>query len=82
MILIIFLIIYGFLWLMANAKSETFSNFFRIFTILASILAIIFLIMIGRYILSLPFFALIISALKKKALNIFNIIYWSNGFTA
>ena len=65
---------------MANAKSETFSNFFRIFTILSSILAIIFLVMIGRYILSLPFFALIVGALKKKALNIFNIIYLYNLF--
>jgi hypothetical protein len=73
--ILIFLIIYGFLWLMANAKSETFSNFFRFFTILGSILAIIFLFMVGRYLLSIPFFALMFGALKKRVFNIFNILY-------
>ena len=61
---------------MANAKSKTFSNFFRVSTILASIVAIIFLFMIGRYLLSLPFFALIFGAFKKRLFNIFNIFYF------
>jgi len=30
---------------------------------------------VGRYLLSLPFFALLFSAFKKKAFNIFNIFY-------
>jgi len=30
---------------------------------------------VGRYLLSLPFFALILGALKKKAFNVFNIVY-------
>ena len=73
--IVIFSIVFGFLWLMANAKSETFSNFFRISTILGSVLAIIFLFMVGRYLLSIPFFALIFSAVQKRLFNIFNIFY-------
>ena len=73
--ILIFLIVYGFFWLMANAKSETFSNFFRVSTILGSILVIIILFLAGRYLLSIPFFALIFGALQKKLFNIFNIFY-------
>ena len=73
--IIVFLTVYGFLWLMANVQSKTFSSFFRFSTIIISIIAIIFLFFVGRYLLSLPFFALIISALKKRVFNIFNIFY-------
>ena len=34
---LLFALIYGFLWLMANAKSETFSTFFRLSTIITAI---------------------------------------------
>jgi hypothetical protein len=78
--IIIFLTVYGFLWLMANVESKAFSSFFRFSTIAMSILAIIVLFFVGRYLLSLPFFALIFSALKKKAFNIFNIVYLYNLF--
>jgi hypothetical protein len=73
--IVIFLTVYGFLWLMANVESKAFSTFFRFSTIGISILAIIVLFFVGRYLLSLPFFALILGALKKKVFNIFNIVY-------
>src|SRR6056300_1581764 len=73
--IIVFLTVYGFLWLMANVQSKTFSSFFRFSTIGISILAIIVLFFVGRYLLSLPFFALILGALKKKVFNVFNIVY-------
>src|SRR5210317_747035 len=73
--IVIFLTVYVFLWLMANVESKAFSTFFRFSTIGISILAIIVLFFVGRYLLSLPFFALILGALKKKVFNIFNIVY-------
>lgn len=73
--ILIFLIVYGFFWLLANSKSKTFSNFFRVFTIIGSILVIIILFLAGRYLLSIPFFAFIVGALQKRLFNIFNIIY-------
>ena len=66
---------------MANVESKAFSSFFRFSTIVISILAIIILFFVGRYLLSLPFFALILSALKRKAFNIFIIIYLYNLFS-
>ena len=73
--ILIFLLVYGFFWLLANTKSKTFSNFFRVSTIIGSILVIIVLFFAGRYLLSIPFFALIAGALQKRLFNIFNIIY-------
>jgi DNA-directed RNA polymerase subunit N (RpoN/RPB10) len=80
--IVVFLTVYGFLWLMANVQSKTFSSFFRFSTIIISIIAIIFLFFVGRYLLSLPFFALIFSALKKKVFNIFNIVYLYRLFSS
>ena len=48
--------------------------------IFSKISSIIFLFFVGRYLLSLPFFALIISALKKRVFNIFNIFYKKHFF--
>lgn len=73
--ILIFLLVYGFFWLLANTKSKTFSNFFRVSTIIGSILVIIVLFFAGRYLLSIPFFVLIAGALQKRLFNIFNIIY-------
>jgi len=72
---LLFALIYGFLWLMANAKSETFSTFFRLSTIITAIVIIAGLFIAGKYLLSLPFFAILSGAIKKRLLNIFNIIY-------
>ncbi len=65
--IIVFLTVYGFLWLMANVQSKTFSSFFRFSTIIVSIIAIIFLFFVGRYLLSLPFFALDYKCFKEKS---------------
>ena len=70
-----FALIYGFLWLMANAKSETFSTFFRLSTIITALAIIVGLFVAGKYLLSLPFFAILSGAIKKRLLNVFNIIY-------
>ena len=72
---LLFALIYGFLWFMANAKSETFSTFFRLSTIITALVIIVGLFVAGKYLLSLPFFAILSGAIKKRLLNIFNIIY-------
>ena len=72
---IIFLAVYGFFWLTANMNKKKFSNLFRTSTILFSIVCIILLFVAGRYLLSLPFFAVLASILKRSLFNIFNLIY-------
>ena len=53
--LIIFIILYGALWLISNMDKKTFSGMFKFGIVLVSILSIILLILAGRYLLSLPF---------------------------
>ena len=49
---LLFALIYGFLWLMANAKSETFSTFFRLSTIITALVIIVGLFVAGKYLSS------------------------------
>lgn len=71
----VFLILYGILWLIANMEKKTFSGMFKVGIILLSIVSIVSLVVAGRYLLSVPFFALIGAALKKSLFNFFNLIY-------
>jgi len=73
--LIIFLILYGVLWLISNMDKKTFSGMFKFGIIILSVTAIILLFLAGRYLLSLPFFAVIGTALKRSIFNFVNIIY-------
>jgi hypothetical protein len=73
--LIIFLILYGVLWLISNMDKKTFSGMFKFGIIILSVTAIILLFLAGRYLLSLPFFAVIGTALKRSMFNFVNIIY-------
>ena len=73
--LIVFLILYGVLWLISNMDKEKFSGMFKFGIVLISIISIIFLVLAGRYLFSLPFFALLGTALKKSLFNFVNIIY-------
>jgi len=54
---------------------KTFSGMFKFGIILASITTIILLILAGRYLLSLPFFAVLGTAIKRSLFNFINIIY-------
>ena len=80
--LVVFLILYGVLWLIANMEKKTFSGMFKVGIILISIISIILLIVAGRYLLSIPFFALIGTALKKSFFNFFNLIYLARFIAA
>ena len=73
--LIIFLILYGVLWLISNMDKKTFSGMFKFGIIILSVTAIILLFLAGRYLLSLPFFAVIGTAVKRSMFNFVNIIY-------
>jgi hypothetical protein len=73
--LVIFLILYGVLWLISNMDKKTFSGMFKFSIIIISISAIVLLILAGRYLLSLPFFAVIGTALKRSVFNFVNIVY-------
>jgi len=73
--LVIFLILYGVLWLISNMDKKTFSGMFKFGIILISVTAIILLILAGRYLLSLPFFAVIGTALKRSVFNFVNLVY-------
>ena len=73
--LIIFLILYGVLWLISNMDKKTFSGMFKFGIILISVTAIILLILAGRYLLSLPFFAVIGTAIKRSVFNFVNLVY-------
>ena len=73
--LIIFIILYGALWLISNMDKKTFSGMFKFGIVLVSILSIILLILAGRYLLSLPFFAVLGTALKRSLFNFINIVY-------
>ena len=73
--LIIFLILYGVLWLISNMDKRAFSGMFKFGIILISVIAIVLLILAGRYLLSLPFFAVLGTALKRSLFNFVNIIY-------
>jgi hypothetical protein len=73
--LVIFLILYGVLWLISNMDKKTFSGMFKFGIILLSVTAIILLILAGRYLLSLPFFAVIGTALKRSVFNFVNLVY-------
>ena len=73
--LVIFIILYGALWLISNMDKKTFSGMFKFGIILVSIISIIFLILAGRYLLSVPFFALLGTAIKRSLFNFINIIY-------
>jgi len=54
---------------------KTFSGMFKFGIILISVTAIILLILAGRYLLSLPFFAVIGTALKRSVFNFVNLVY-------
>ena len=73
--LVIFIILYGALWLISNMDKKTFSGMFKFGVILVSIISIILLILAGRYLLSVPFFALLGTAIKRSLFNFINIIY-------
>ena len=73
--LVIFIILYGALWLISNMDKKTFSGMFKFGIILVSIISIILLILAGRYLLSVPFFALLGTAIKRSLFNFINIIY-------
>ncbi len=73
--LVIFLILYGVLWLISNMDKKTFSGMFKFGIILISVTAIILLILAGRYLLSLPFFAVIGTAIKRSVFNFVNLVY-------
>jgi len=73
--LVVFIILYGALWLISNMDKKTFSGMFKFGIILASITAIILLILAGRYLLSVPFFAVLGTAIKRSLFNFINIIY-------
>lgn len=73
--LVVFIILYGALWLISNIDKKTFSGMFKFGIILASITAIILLILAGRYLLSVPFFAVLGTAIKRSLFNFINIIY-------
>ena len=73
--LVAFIILYGALWLISNMDKKTFSGMFKFGIILASITTIILLILAGRYLLSLPFFAVLGTAIKRSLFNFINIIY-------
>ena len=73
--LVVFIILYGALWLISNIDKKTFSGIFKFGIILASITAIILLILAGRYLLSVPFFAVLGTAIKRSLFNFINIIY-------
>ena len=73
--LVIFIILYGTLWLISNMDKKTFSGMFKFGIILVSITSIILLILAGKYLLSLPFFAVVGTALKRSIFNFVNIIY-------
>ena len=73
--LVIFLILYGVLWLISNMDKKTFSGMFKFGIILISVAAIILLILAGRYLLSLPFFAVIGTAIKRSVFNFVNLVY-------
>jgi len=73
--LVVFIILYGALWLISNMDKKTFSGMFKFGIILASITAIILLVLAGRYLLSVPFFAVLGTAIKRSLFNFINIIY-------
>ena len=73
--LVVFLILYGVLWLISNMDKKTFSGMFKFGIILLSVTAIILLILAGRYLLSLPFFAVLGTALKRSVFNFVNLVY-------
>ena len=73
--LVVFIILYGALWLISNMDKKTFSGMFKFGITLASITTIILLILAGRYLLSLPFFAVLGTAIKRSLFNFINIIY-------
>ncbi len=73
--LVVFLILYGALWLISNMDKKTFSGMFKFGIILVSIVSIILLILAGRYLLSVPFFAVLGTAIKRSLFNFINIIY-------
>ena len=73
--LVVFLILYGVLWLISNIDKKTFSGMFKFGIILLSVTAIILLILAGRYLLSLPFFAVLGTALKRSVFNFVNLVY-------
>lgn len=73
--LVIFLILYGVLWLISNMDKKNFSGMFKFGIILISVTAIILLILAGRYLLSLPFFAVIGTAIKRSVFNFVNLVY-------
>ncbi|MBL6759026.1 MAG: J domain-containing protein [Pelagibacteraceae bacterium] len=54
---------------------KTFSGMFKFGIILISVTAIILLILAGRYLLSLPFFAVIGTAIKRSVFNFVNLVY-------
>lgn len=54
---------------------KTFSGMFKFGIILISVTAIVLLILAGRYLLSLPFFAVIGTALKRSVFNFVNLVY-------
>ena len=54
---------------------KTFSGMFKFGIILISVIAIILLILAGRYLLSLPFFAVIGTAIKRSVFNFVNLVY-------
>lgn len=56
-------------------EKKTFSGMFKFGIILISVTAIILLILAGRYLLSLPFFAVIGTAIKRSVFNFVNLVY-------
>ena len=56
-------------------NKKTFSGMFKFGIILISVTAIILLILAGRYLLSLPFFAVIGTAIKRSVFNFVNLVY-------
>lgn len=54
---------------------KNFSGMFKFGIILISVTAIILLILAGRYLLSLPFFAVIGTAIKRSVFNFVNLVY-------
>ncbi len=73
--LLVFIILYGMLWLISNMDKKTFTGMFKFGLIISSIAAIILLILAGRYLLSIPFFAVIGTAVKRSLFNFVNLIY-------
>ncbi len=73
--LLIFVILYGVLNYISNAKTESFKQYFKFGLIFLSILIIIILIEGGRYLLTAPFFAILITSLRRKLFNIFNLLF-------